>query len=235
MIDPSDFFDWDKWATGVFSLFPLFGKLAQFDNFFPENYRNKFITFSTIISLIVYLPLQYSYEEFKFYISPYFIAFLGFILLLNYWRSLMKYHNMTQSMPDRIRSRPVLKLFILFSIFVLCMTYSFNVIKNNFTHFVINGKILIEKNGRLLPASSAEIKILKTIPSKNEKFKANSSGKFFKIIEKEDFQQLVIYKKINNNTVGLLKILKKDIKYYSKYFILNIYKEGENEKKGNSI
>lgn len=235
MIDPSDFLDWDKWATGVFSLFPLFGKLAQFDNFFPENNRKRFITLSTIISLIIYLPLQFAYEESKFYISPYWIASFGFILLLVYWRSLMKFQNKPKFMPKSIRSRPILKLFILFSIFVLCMTYSFNVIKNNFTHFVIDGKILVEKNGEFLPVPSAEIKILNTIPSKSEKFKANSSGKFFKIIEKEDFQQLVISKKINNNIFGLLKILKKDIKNHSKDFILEIYKEGENEKKDNNI
>ena len=178
---------WTDYVMGAISLFPLSGALPLLKGFFPKGFRSWFVIFSTIFSLLIYLWVQWLFEQLEslpFFI-PWWLSALGgltcLIIYIVIFQSLKgKYRTFTG-----IKKALYIAITMIFYIsFVSSLTYSFNVLENLKDYHVIKGIIKYDNKPveqRVTITLSKDQKPFKTSYSKN-------NGKFFFIIKKDKYK-----------------------------------------------
>lgn len=158
------------------SLFPLVGRIEKLKGFFPEGYRDWFVVFSTVFSMIVYSVIQFQFEELPFLLPPYYAIIAAVVSLIIYLLIHLDNLNRVSSLPKRQKSLLMIVQLLLYCFFIVSLTYVFNYMENTRNHDIYNGVITYETGGAPKRINSrADIKIrYKTVVKENSNTNSGS-------------------------------------------------------------
>lgn len=180
-------------GMGGVSLFPLWGHLQSLKGFYPPHKKEWFIYLPTIIAMGPYIFLQFFFEELPVYVSLWKAFAVGIVGLLGYVTVLVASKNVESRRRKRGKADNVLgkvyvvvPLLVLFILFTVSFTYTFNVLENLLVYDVLYGKVVVDGK----PASGATVTFHSSFRPQKQTVRTNTRGKYHLIMQKSRFRQL---------------------------------------------
>jgi hypothetical protein len=215
------FSEWSNYTMGAISLFPLAGAIPKLRGFYPRYLRSWFVTFSTIFSLIVYIYVQWYFENLD-NILPLISVWLSFLIaiisLFVYLGIHLTIKPIYSSLSSLKKTSYIIVTMIFYFILIISLTYSFNILENYKDYQIISG--IIKLNGQKINISA---NVVLNIEGEDELFETKMNGKFFIIIKKEKFKKIntiTFYIKKNRRVHSITKL--KEQFYKNKSWEINL-------------